>query len=303
MSWEVRQGDCLTALRAMDDQSADLVFTSPPYEDVRSYGELDFNLKGEEWVAWALERFIECSRVCRGLVAWVVEGKTRQRAWSATPVLLMAALLEAGLTLRKPPIYYRYGIFGSGGDDWLRNDYEFVVCATRGGRLPWSENTAMGHPPKYAPGGEASHRTANGRRVNQWGHSIATGATQLAEGKVRSGGRRPSHREIKRYDGVTLANPGNVIRCKVGGGLMGSKLAHENEAPFPERLAEFFIRSFCPAGGVVIDPFSGSGTTAAVAARLGRHAIAIDARASQCELTRRRIEEVLQQETFGFVKQ
>ena len=30
-----------------------------------------------------------------------------------------------------------------------------------------------------------------------------------------------------------------------------------------ERMAEFVIRSFCPPGGTVLDPFSGSGTTAA----------------------------------------
>jgi site-specific DNA-methyltransferase (adenine-specific) len=72
---------------------------------------------------------------------------------------------------------------------------------------------------------------------------------------------------------------------------MGSPLAHDNEAPFPEALAEFFIRSFCPLGGVVLDPFSGSGTTAAVAFKTGRLCISMDCRKSQCDLTRRRIEE------------
>ena len=72
---------------------------------------------------------------------------------------------------------------------------------------------------------------------------------------------------------------------------MGSKLAHENEAPFPEKLAEFFIRSFCPPGGKVLDPFVGSGTTPSVATALGREAISIDVRESQCDLTRRRLSE------------
>lgn len=85
------------------------------------------------------------------------------------------------------------------------------------------------------------------------------------------------------------ANPGNIIRCNVGGGRMGSLLAHENEAPFPEELVEFFVRSFCPPGGVVLDPFSGSGTTAAVAMAHGRQAIAIDARESQIDICRRRL--------------
>ena len=73
---------------------------------------------------------------------------------------------------------------------------------------------------------------------------------------------------------------------------MGSPLAHENEAPFPEKLAEFFIRSFCPPGGVVLDPFGGSGTTAAVAEKHGRRWITIDCREAQVELIHRRIAEV-----------
>jgi hypothetical protein len=72
---------------------------------------------------------------------------------------------------------------------------------------------------------------------------------------------------------------------------MGSMLAHENEAPFPERLAEFFLRSFCPSGGVVLDPFSGSATVAAVAQRWDRHAFGLDLRRSQAELGHRRVKE------------
>jgi hypothetical protein len=67
-----------------------------------------------------------------------------------------------------------------------------------------------------------------------------------------------------------LANPGNVIKCVVGGGVMGSDLAHLNEAPFSESLVTFFVRSFCPPGGVVLDPFAGSGTVGAVAVKTGR---------------------------------
>ncbi len=70
---------------------------------------------------------------------------------------------------------------------------------------------------------------------------------------------------------------------------MGHALAHENEAPFPEKLADFFIRSFCPPGGFVLDPFSGSGTTVAAALKAGRHGIGMDIRASQVELGNRRL--------------
>lgn len=268
--------DCLNI--PLDDKSVDLVFCSPPYEAARTYN-IDFKLKGQDWVDWAVPRFIECQRVCRGLVAWVIEGQTRKFRWSATPALFMADLHRAGVKLRKPPAYNRVGIPGSGGPDWLRNDYEFIVCASDG-KLPWSDNKAMGSPCKWPIGGAMSNRTVDGQRRN------AKTGSRLHTKRDANGMRQQTYRAPK------IANPGNIIECKVGGGQMGSQLAHENEAPFPESLAEFFIRSFCPPDGTVCDPFSGSGTTAAVAKRLGRNFAAFDIRETQIELTGRRLAEV-----------
>ena len=304
------RGDALELVAGMAEGSVNLVFGSPPYEDSRTYG-IDFRLRGEEWVRWMIPIVRASVRASVGLAAFVVNGKTRQFSYSATPELLIADLKRSGVILRKPPIFHRVGIPGSGGPDWVRDDYEKIICATRGGKLPWSDNTAMGHPPKWAPGGAMSHRVSDGARVNQWGHSVESGATVVEDGgRVRSRGRRPSHRTTKRfpankrphskrrangemeeqsYAPPVLANPGNVISLKVGGGQMGHRLAHENEAPFPEDLAEFFIRSFCPPGGIVLDPFFGSGTTGAAALNAGRRFIGIDIRESQCELAARRI--------------
>jgi len=269
----ILNGDCLEVMKDWPDDSADLVFCSPPYEDARTYG-IDFNLKGQDWVDWALPRFVECVRVCKGLVCWVVEGKTKQYRWSATPALLMADLHRAGVSLRKPPAFHRVGISGSGGPDWLRNDYEFIICATSG-RLPWSDNVAMGMPCKYPVGGEMSYRNKNGERKN------------ASESQRRKGIKG----HTVAYNPPKIANPGNIIRCRVGGGV-DNKISHENEAPFPEKLAEFFIRSFCPPNGVVVDCYSGSGTTVSAAKQLGRRWIAIDIRKSQCELTARRLKAV-----------
>lgn len=308
-------GDSLEEMRAMKTDSVDLVFGSPPYEAARTYG-VDFKLEGSEWVEWAFVRFRECLRVCKGLVAWVVEGRTKNYSYSATPLHLAVKLQKCGMFLRKPSAFHRVGIPGSGGPDWLRNDYEFIVCATRKrGKLPWSDNTAAGHPPRWAPGGAMSHRLTDGTRRNQWGgcegavgHRKVDGTRDTHKrpshvvteaGRVRNKSRRPDGCHATGYDPPSKANPGNVIPfeamdfipCTVGKGHMGSDLAHENEAPFPESLADFWIRSFCPPDGVVLDPFGGSGTTLAAAILAGRNSIGIDLRKSQAELMHRRVEE------------
>ena len=301
------RADCLDWLAALPADSVDLVFGSPPYRDARTYG-IDFKLKGQAWVDWMVAVYQACLRICKGLVAFVVEGNTKRFAYTAEPVLLAADLHRAGITLRKPPVFRRVGIPGSGGPDFLRNDYEFIVCATRGGKLPWSENTACGHPPRWAPGGAMSHRLSDGARVNKWGGSgKATfrkrdGTTERQSGEASQLGTLTRRATSGAANGDTvngdgykppkLANPGNVITCKVGGGLMGSPLAHLNEAPFPEALSDFFVRSFCPPGGVVADPFVGSGTTGASALAWGRRFIGCDVRQSQVDLAERRLSTV-----------
>lgn len=256
-------GDCLAVLGQFPDDYFDLTFASPPYEDSRTYGVLNFTLSKKEWVQWAVPRFEVCLRVTKGLVAWVVAGKTENFKYSLVPERLKVVLDDLGYSLRVSPIYQRSGIAGSGGPDWLRNDYEQIICAQKKpGKLPWSDNTAMGHPPLYPVGGKCSNRKKNGERVSQ------------------------------EFSQPELANPGNVIKGKVGGGHMGSPYASKSEAPFPEWLPEFFIKSFSPPDGRVLDCFSGSGTTPCVAARLNRYGFGIDIREEQVQLALKRAEEV-----------
>jgi len=251
------RGDC--ASLPLEDDSVDLVFASPPYEGQRLYAELEFDIEGDAWVEWATVRFMECLRVCRGLVAWVIEGFTSDFVYSATPFLLMNSLRLNGAKLRKPSVYYRHGIPGTGGPDWLRNDWEPIICATKNGRLPWADNKAMGGKPKYHSPRTATNRGKDGERK-----SVV-------------------------YNDPDITNPGNVISGLVGKGHLGWEDAHENEAPFPQWLAEFHVRTFCPPGGVVLDCFSGSGTTVAAAVRSGRHGIGVDIRQSQIDLATTRM--------------
>ena len=270
VTWDFQLGDCRKL--PYPDDHFDLVFCSPPYEAQRSYGELDFNLAGEEWVAWATDCYMECLRVCKGLVAWVVEGYTEDFAYSSTPFLLHADLHRRGVKMRKVVVYQRNGIPGTGGPDWLRNDWEPIICGTKNGRIAGADNTAMGRPPKQNVPRVATNRNKDGSRKQAI------------------------------YIDPEVCNPGNIISGIVGSGGMGWRDATKNEAPFPEWLAEFFVRSFCPVGGRVLDPFSGSGTTVSMAVKHGRHGIGIDARESQVALGITRLRGMNVQESEGGVQ-
>lgn len=60
-------------------------------------------------------------------------------------------------------------------------------------------------------------------------------------------------------------------------------------ATFPPDLIEPCIKAGCPPGGVVLDPFFGSGTTGYVARILGRHFVGIDLNPDYCDLARKRV--------------
>ncbi|MGQ4273426.1 DNA-methyltransferase [Terrihabitans sp. B22-R8] len=61
-------------------------------------------------------------------------------------------------------------------------------------------------------------------------------------------------------------------------------------ATFPPELAARCINAGCPKGGLVLDPFGGAGTTALVAARLGRRAVLIELNPEYAAIAQRRIE-------------
>jgi modification methylase len=72
-------------------------------------------------------------------------------------------------------------------------------------------------------------------------------------------------------------------------GLTGASTKH-HPAPFPIELAERLVRMFSFVGDTVLDPFAGTGTTNAAAAKWGRHSIGIEIDSHYFRLARERLE-------------
>jgi DNA modification methylase len=84
------------------------------------------------------------------------------------------------------------------------------------------------------------------------------------------GYRKPS--TAKRLLSVISAENYQSWFQQIWTGLTGAS-TKDHPAPYPIELAERLTRMFTFAGDIVLDPFSGSGTTAIAAARTGRHSV------------------------------
>jgi site-specific DNA-methyltransferase (adenine-specific) len=73
-------------------------------------------------------------------------------------------------------------------------------------------------------------------------------------------------------------------------------IAYRHPATFPESLSRDHILSWSNEGDIVLDPFSGSGTTAKMAKHNGRRYIGIEINPDYCEIAAKRLE----QQVFEF---
>lgn len=259
MSVSVKQYDAERVGMKLATDEAALVIGSPPYARkgeryIGSRRKWDMH----SWAQWMVRVTRECLRVCRGPVLWVVNSPSHQRRYEPAVERLIVGLDDAGVPMEPPCIWHKNP--GGRRRDYFTDAWEYVVCAKHPGPVPTYNWQEIAQPPKYKTGGRYRQRDAKGVR--------------------RTGGEYPQNK---------LVLPTNVFYVTVGGGHMGSPLAHETEAPFPERIVEPFIRVLTNPGDLVCDPFVGSGTTGAVCKRLARNFIGFDIRESQVELARRRI--------------
>ena len=95
--------------------------------------------------------------------------------------------------------------------------------------------------------------------------------------------RPREHGEIKDCDINPLRNKRDVWKINT----VPFKGGHY--AAYPPKLVETCLLAGCPEGGIVLDPFMGSGTTGMVAAQMGRHFIGIELNPAYTELAYKRI--------------
>ena len=107
---------------------------------------------------------------------------------------------------------------------------------------------------------------------------VGTSPTQRDRLGVLSGGSRRTIKDRKPRENIWFYETGN-----------GKTAATSHPAAFPESLARDHILSWSNEGDIVLDPFSGSGTTALMARSTGRQFIGIEINQAYCEIAKSRM--------------
>lgn len=87
-----------------------------------------------------------------------------------------------------------------------------------------------------------------------------------------------------------LKNPTDVWRISMVSGNFEERTGHP--AQYPEQLIERIILTGSNPGDIILDPFMGSGTTAVVAKKLGRHYVGFEIEKDYCEMAEERLRKV-----------
>lgn len=272
MSYQLIIGDCIDSLPRIPDGSVNCCVTSPPYFGLRDYGvdgQIGLEQTPEEYVAKMVEVFREVRRVLRDDGAlWLNLGDSygKGKQLLGIPWRVAFALQADGWYLRQDIIWSKPNPMPESVRDRCTKSHEYIFLLTKSQRY-YYDHDAIREPHT----GEAAKAVAIGyKEVGQRGvnSSVRRG---LTDGQATQFAKK-GHSGYFGADGKCLLNPlGKNKRSVWSVPTQSVKGAHF--ATFPPALIEPCILAGCPAGGVVLDPFGGSGTTAGVAVAHGRKAI------------------------------
>ncbi|MFM2094432.1 MAG: hypothetical protein RIS70_1556 [Planctomycetota bacterium] len=300
MRWQVIQGDCIEGLKALPDAGVHCCVTSPPYFGLRDYGheeQIGLESTPTEYVERLVSVFREVRRVLRDDgTLWLNLGDSYSaggrgggakdsiqshnigsttgavfNSWSVPgfapknllgiPWRVAFALQADGWYLRQDIIWHKPNPMPESVTDRCTKAHEYIFLLSKSQRYHYD---AQAIAEKAECAGTIVEAYKSGKNVS--GQQFRNTAT---------GGHDVVVKDTRNKRSVWTINP---------------QPCHEAHfAVMPEELAELCICAGCPEDGVVLDPFTGSGTTGIVALRHQRHFIGTELNADYCEMARRRI--------------
>lgn len=272
-------GDAMEVARRMPDACVDTIVTSPPYFRQRDYGS-DLQIGSEKTVAQYIARlaelFGELQRVVKpGGSAWVVIGdKYLNGQLLGVPWQVCFAIRDAGWILRSECIWHKPNAMPSAVKTRPTVDHESIFFFSRSKKYFYNADAIREPHVTFS----AQSKMKGGRQHFGKRGGTPESGKNAGDGNLHDGrwdqAFHPAGRNKRTVWSVPL-----------------SKFRKAHFAVYPPTIVETCIKAACPEGGVVLDPFSGAGTTALVARQLGRHFIGIDCMEPYCQMARERLAE------------
>jgi len=239
-------GDCKEKLKEIDDNSVDLIFTSPPYADARKkvYG----GIHPDKYVDWFMPIANEMYRVLKPTGTFVLNIKERVlNGERHTYVLeLIMKMREQGWLWTEEFNWHKKNSYPGKWPNRFRDSWERLIQFNKERKFNMYQEEVM------VPMGDwAKNRL----------RKLSETDKKRDESKVQSG----FGKNISNWLNRDKAYPNNVIH-------MATECGNRNHsAVFPEALPEWFIKLFTKEKDWVLEPFMGSGTTIKVAQKLRRN--------------------------------
>lgn len=247
-------GDNLQVISQFPDNCIDLIVTSPPYDSLRLYDGYAF-----QFIALAKETM----RILKngGVMVWIVGDQFTEGSRNLTSFHQLIDFREKiGFTIHDVMGYEKMG-FRTPQNNRYNQSFELVYILSKGKPKtfdPIKDEKVINYGDVKIP----IVRYENGIRTEQ------RQVTYDKEYKMR----------------------GNVWKYAVGFNTTTTDIiAFEHPAICPEKLVDDHIQSWSNRNDLVLDYFSGSGTTCKMAYLNYRHYIGIDISARYCEIARERI--------------
>jgi len=257
MTVTLLQGDCIELMKTLPDQSIDLVVTSPPYDDLRTYNDKSsFRFKD---TANLLASLLKPG----GVIVWNVGDQCVNGSETGTSFRQALYFMdECGLNLHDTMIWQKSN-FSNPSTSRYHQVFEYVFILSKG------------KPKTFNP--IKDRKNVSSGKIGSFGENTAT---------QRDGSKKIRPRKIVEEYGLRH----NVWITNTAGQEQTAK-KYGHPAMFSESFAHDHIISWSNEGDVVLDPFMGSGTTGVVAKKLLRDFIGIEINDQYFKIAKSRIEE------------
>jgi site-specific DNA-methyltransferase (adenine-specific) len=270
-------GDAREVLVQLPAHSVHAIITSPPYYGQRDYEhpqqigrEAEFQLYLDGLVAI----LTEAGRVLRpdGTLWLNLGDKYEQSRLLGLPWRVALALIDGGWWLRSDIIWHKPNAMPQPVKNRPTTDHEYLFLFSRGPQYYYDAD-AIREP--HVTFSEHSKMKGGRRHLGQRGGTPEAGKN-AGQSNLHDG----------RWD--QAFHPKGRNKRTVWSVPLG-KYRDAHFAVFPPALIRPCILAGVPAGGVVLDPFFGSGTVGVVARQLGRRYLGIELNPAYVDLARRRL--------------